>query len=190
MQERRILNVEKELKGMPVLRVDTGSKLGEVSDTIIHPVKGEILGIVVRSIEASEQILLTSSFFIGVDAIMADGKADYEDIPSDNPGRGVTALGRLVNTNLVTEAGRLVGRISEVYVSTQKPFVIYHIVESTLQKFFGGGFFVPGDIARAYSSDGVRMIVPVDIEDRFATSSIEDAMDIREQAFAQKPAGA
>lgn len=188
MHEKRILNVEKDLKGMGVLKIDTGSKLGEVSDAVLHPLKGKMLGVILRTPEGAYRILLSSDFFIGADAIMADAKARFEETPSDKLERGIPALGAIVGTNLVTEEGRLIGRVNEVYVSTEKPYAVYRVVESTLQKFFGGGFFIPADAVRAYSEDGIRMIVPADLEDRYAASSLEDAMAMREQPASQKQA--
>lgn len=189
MHEKRTLNVEKDLKGMAVLKVDTGGKLGCVSDAVIHPVEGKVLGIIVHTREDGDRILLSSHFFIGTDAVMADAKARFEDLPSDKLDRGVPGLGAVVGTNLVTEGGRLVGRVSEVYVSTERPVAVYRVVGSTLQKFFGGGFFIPADVAQAYSPGGVRMIVPADLEDRYAAPSLEDAMTRRELGASQIQSG-
>ena len=189
MHEKRIINVDKDLKGMSVLKVDTGRKLGEVSDAVIHPLEGKILGIMIRTPEGGDRILLSTNFLIGADAIMADARAKFEEIPSNKLERGILALGAVVGTNLVTEEGSLIGRVNEVYVSTERPYAVYRIVESTLQKFFGGGFFIPADVVRAYAADGVRMIVPADLEDRYAASALEDAMAMREHTAAQKQAG-
>lgn len=188
MLEKRILNVEKDLKGMAVLRTD-GRKMGEVRDAVVHPIEGKMLGVVVRTPEGKDQILISSNFFIGVDAIMADAKARFEEIPSPHLEGGVAALEGLVGINLITEAGRLVGRINEGYVSTKQPYIVYRVVESTLQKFLGGGFFIPGDVVVAYSGDGARMIVPANLEDQFAASSLDEAMVMREQTASRKRAG-
>jgi sporulation protein YlmC with PRC-barrel domain len=185
MQEKRILNVEKDLKGMTVLKTD-GRKMGEVLDAVIHPVEGKMLGIIIHTPEDRNHILISSNFFIGPDAIMADAKARFEEIPSNNLTGGVPALGAVVGTNLITEEGKLIGRVNEIHISTKKPYVVYRIVESTLQKFLGGGFFIPADVVRAYSDDGVRMIVPSDLEDRYAAPTLEDAMSLREQVAARK----
>jgi sporulation protein YlmC with PRC-barrel domain len=187
MLEKRILNVEKDLKGMAVLKID-GRKMGEVIDAVIHAVEGKMLGLIIRTPEGENHILISSNFIIGVDAIMADAKARFEEIPSPHLERGVPALGAIVGTNLITEEGRLVGRVNEVYISTKQPYAVYRIVESTLQKFLGGGFFIPADVVRAYSEDGVRMIIPPDLEDQYAASSLEDAMSMREQAASRKRA--
>ena len=186
MREKRMLSVDKDLKGMSVLKVDTGRKLGEATDAVVHPLEGKMLGVIVRLPEGGDRILLAADLLIGVDAIMADARARFEEIPSDRLERGVPALGSVVGTHLVTEEGRLVGRVSEVHVSTERPYVVYRVVESTLQKFFGGGFYMPADVVRAYSQDGVRMIVPMDVEDRYAASSLEDAMAMRAKAAPQK----
>jgi sporulation protein YlmC with PRC-barrel domain len=191
MQEnKRILNVEKDLKGMSVIKVDSGSKMGEVTGAVVHPIEGKMLGVIIRTSEDKGRILLTENFFIGADAIMADAKARFEEIPSPKLEGGVPALAAIIGTNLVTEEGRLVGRVSEVHISTKKPFAVYKVAESTLQIFFGGGFYIPAYAVRAYSDDGVRMVVPANIEDGYGTSSPEDAMAMWEQAAKRTRAGA
>jgi sporulation protein YlmC with PRC-barrel domain len=78
MPEGRVLNVDKDLRGMSVLKSDDGVKMGEVSDAVIHPDEGKMLGIIVRTPRGEERILLSSSFFIGigVNAVMAAEKSE------------------------------------------------------------------------------------------------------------------
>jgi sporulation protein YlmC with PRC-barrel domain len=191
MPEERVLNVDKDLRGMSVLKADDGVKMGEVSDAVIHPDEGKMLGIIVRTPRGEERILLSSYFFIGigVNAVMADAKARFEEISSDRLKRCVPALGAIVGTNLVTEKGRLIGRVNAVHISTIRPYVIYHIVESTIQRFLGGGFFIPADVVYAYSPDGVRMMVPADLEEHYGFSLADDAMAMWEKTVSQKQGG-
>jgi hypothetical protein len=48
-----------------------------------------------------------------------------------------------------------------------------------LQRFFGGGFYIAGNVPHAYSSDGVRMIVPDDTENSRAVESLAEAIQSR-----------
>lgn len=176
MDEIRALNVEKGLKGMTVLRSDTGDKMGEIADAIIHPVEGKLMGLIVRTDEGQERALATPNFFIGKDAVMATAGARFtEDGPGAILEHGVSATGEIVGTNVVTEDGKLLGRVSEVHVSLEMPRAIYRVTESTLQRFLGGGFYIGGDLPSAYSRDGVRMIVPADTEEKYAVTTIDEA---------------
>jgi hypothetical protein len=88
----------------------------------------------------------------------------------------------MVGTNVVTEDGKLLGRVGEVHLSLETPRVTYRVAESTLQRFLGGGFYIAGDLPSAYSRDGVRMIVPPDTEERYAAESVDEAFGAPRQA--------
>ena len=81
-----------------------------------------------------------------------------------------------VGSNVVTEDGDLLGRISEIFIRVDKPQAVYRITESKIQKLFGRGFFLPGNTALSYAPDGARMIVPADTEERYAASSLAEAL--------------
>lgn len=170
-----IINVEKNLKGMTVLRVDTGNKMGEVSDAIVNPVEGKVMGLIVRADQKQERALAAQDFFIGKDAVMAIAGARFvEEESGNNLKDGVPALGEIIGTNIVTNEGKFLGRVSEVHISLEMPRAVYRVTESTLQRFMGGGFYIAGDLPHAYSQDGVRLIVPADTEDRYAVMIIDE----------------
>jgi uncharacterized protein YrrD len=160
---------------MALLATDTGERLGEARDAIIQPVGGRVLGCVARTADGDELRLRTTDYVIGQDAVMTSLKAfKYAGDHADELTGGVRAVGEMVGSNVVTEDGALLGRISEVYIGAEQPRAVYRVAESTLQKFFGGGFYIAGDVALSYSPDGARIIVPADTEDRYAASSLAD----------------
>jgi sporulation protein YlmC with PRC-barrel domain len=187
---RRIINIEKHLKGMTVLRFDTSNKMGEVSDVIVHPVKGKFMGLIVRTDQRQEHALATRDFFIGKDAVTVRAEARFIEEESGNTLKGgIPALGEFVGTNVVTNDGKLLGRVSEVYISLDMSLSVYRVTESTLQKFWGGGFYIAGDLPSAYSQDGVRLIVPSDTEARHAVKTVNEALINTRQDVQQKVAG-
>jgi uncharacterized protein YrrD len=175
--EIRTLNVAKDLRGMSLLAVDTGAKLGEVRDAIIQPTEGRVMGVVVRTLDDDELRLRMADVIIGADAVMTSWESFVHagDRASELAG-GVRAIDEMIGSNVVTETGDLLGRIREVFLRTDKPQAVYRVTETTIQKFFGGGFFLPGDVALSYAPDGVRMIVPAETVDRYAASSLVDAL--------------
>jgi sporulation protein YlmC with PRC-barrel domain len=176
------MNVEKDLKGMTVLRSDAGDKMGEVSDAIVHPIEGRVMGLIIRTDQGQERALATRDFFIGKDAIMGEAGARFiEAGAGDKLEGGVPAIGEIVGTNIVTDEGKLLGRVSEVHISLETPRTVYRVTESTLQRFLGGGFYIAGDVPKAYSRDGVRMIVPADTEERYAVVIIDEAFGAQRQ---------
>jgi len=181
--ESRNLNVAKELHGMTVLNAGSGEKLGEVTDALINltqgPTQGQMIGIALRTPEGEMRALATRDFFIGVDAVMAAKEARFETLGQSEALTGGVPAHELVGANIVTEDGKLLGRVSEVYISTEQPQAVYHVAESTLQRFFGGGFYIAGNVPRAYSPDGVRMIVPDDTENSRAVASLAEVIQSR-----------
>jgi len=175
--EIRALNVAKDFRGMPLLAADTGAKLGEVYDAILQPTEGRVMGVVVRTLDGDDLRLRISDIIIGQDAVMTSGESfEHAGDHAGEMAGGIRAVDEMIGSNVVTEDGNLLGRISEVYIRVDKPQAVYRVAESTLQKFFGGGFFLPGDAARSYAPDGTRMIVPADTEERYAASSLAEAL--------------
>lgn len=174
MKKKEMISIEKDLKGMSVLNSGSGEKLGEVEDAIVYPVEGQILGIVLDSGEKQRQAILTNDLFIGPDAVMVAPNFRFEALGHSESLTNGIAAHNLVGMNVVTEGGRLVGRVSEVYVSLRRPRIAYHIATSTIQRFLGGGFYLAGEVPTAYSQDGARIIVPEDTDERFAASSLEE----------------
>ena len=175
--EIRTLDVAKGLRGMPLIAADTGAKLGELRDAIIQPVEGRVMGVIVKTLDGDDLRLRIDDVIIGQDAVMTSWESfEYAGERSRGMADGVRAVDELIGSNVVTEDGDLLGRISEVYIRADKPLAIYRVAESRLQKFLGKGFFLPGDLARSYSLEGRRMIVPADTEERYAVSSLADAL--------------
>lgn len=177
VSEIRTLNVAKDFRGMILLAADTGAKLGEVRDAIIQPTEGRVMGVVARTPGGEEIKLRVSDFFIGQDAVMTSREAfERAGEHAGELAGGIRAVDEMVGSNVMTEDGRLLGRISDVYIRADQPRAIYRVAESTLQKFFGGGFFLPGNVPHSYAPDGSRIIVPADTENRYATSSLIEAL--------------
>ncbi len=175
MADKKTLRIE-EFQGMAVLDSETGAKLGEVADVIVHPTEGRVLGITIKDTGGDVMALGVHEILIGADAVMAQGAATLEKwMPGTNVAETALASGEVIGTNIVTEDGRLIGKVNDVYISTETPRTFYRVAGSALQRFLGGGFFIPGDLPHAISSDGIRMIVPADTEEQ-AASSIDEAI--------------
>ena len=175
--EIRALNVAKDLRGMSLLAVDTGAKLGEIRDAIIQPTEGRVIGVIVRTLDNDELPLGIDDITIGPDAVMTSWESfEHAGDRSSQMAGGVSAINEMVGSKVVTEDGDLLGRISDIYIRADKTQTVYRITESKIQKFFGGGFFLPGYVTRSYAPDGARIIVPADTENRYATSSLADAL--------------
>ncbi len=175
------LNVASHLKGRAVLKSDTGEKLGEVEDVIINPVAGEVLGIALRLPEGASAALAVQDFIIGPDAVMVAAGKLNPTLDTSNILTGGVKASAIIGAAVVTEDGKLLGRVNEIHIFVKRTVVVYQVAESTLQRFFGGGFFLAGHVPLAISHDGARLIVPVETESRYArTSLIETGDEVRE----------
>jgi sporulation protein YlmC with PRC-barrel domain len=177
MSDLRTLNIASELRGRAVVVPDTAEKLGEVSDLIVHPTDGRVLGLILRAAEGEERALRVDDFVIGPEAVMAAEGAllDLGDL-RDSLSGGARACGELVGVSVVTEDGKLLGRVSEIHASVKRPWIFYRVAGSALQRFLGGGFFIAGNVPHFYSREGLRLIVPADTADHCAASSLAEVL--------------
>lgn len=166
-----------EIRKMSVLDAGSGERIGEIVDVVVHPTEGRLLGIVLKGLGGEEAVLSVDSVRIGENAVMAASGAQLEVRASSAVLRGgVTAAGTLVGANVVTEDGKLLGKVNDVHVLPEHSLVAYKIAGTVMQKIFGGGYFISGDTPMAFSSDGARMIVPVDTEERLAAGTVEELL--------------
>ncbi len=177
-QNSKVINVENELKGRPMITSETGQKLGEVVDAIVQPTSGAFLGLAIRTPKGEERGVPGSFLTIGPDAVMVRGviSEDRDDVAREIQS-GELALHDLVNTSVVTDDGVHLGRISEVWLDVDNGRVAYRIIESSLQRLFNGGFFVAGDVPTSFAPDGSRIIVPAQTRERFGRTSVSEAFD-------------
>jgi sporulation protein YlmC with PRC-barrel domain len=177
MAKDRILDIS-DLRGMTILDSSSGARVGEVTDAIIHPTGGRLLGIALKTADGERRVLATQEIRIGEDAVMtAPGAHARPADDVDAVREGVSASEGIIGANVVTDAGKLIGRISEVHISMDHPRTVYRVTESTLQKWFGGGFYIAGNVPRGYAGDKPRLIVPADVEERLAANSVIEALD-------------
>lgn len=187
MSDMRVIDVGGALRGMAVLVTDTGERLGQVEDVLVHPTRGVVLAVMVRGEDGELRTLGVSQCSIGVDAVMASAGRTPTREPVDGALQdGVLALRDLVGSNVVTDQGKLLGRVSEVLVSSERPVVAYRVTDSALQRLAGRGMALPGCAAEAYSTDGTRMIVSARAEAEFAKASVSDALEVAERVLGEE----
>ena len=148
--------------GMPILSRATGNKLGAVRDLCIDPVNGLLLGLTISIVDNATALLSYDDIYsFGRDAIMAETDESARPI---GEGSGVDlpqAREHLIGTKIITENGKLLGQIRNVFVTLQPPpFIIYEIRESILDKLLGREFFILASAGHALSNDAERLVVP------------------------------
>lgn len=178
MDQVKTLNVASQLKGMPVLILDLGLMLGQVEDAIVDPVEGMVLGLVLLTPGGQERWLAADDVLVfgtlGVVLMTEDAWLDTCRIQASLQG-GIRVCGNLLGVEVVTNQGKLLGRVLEVYATEDELRTVYRVAPSRLQLLFGGGFFMAGNLPCSWLEKGRRLIVTAETIERQTFSSLEEA---------------
>ena len=166
------------LIGMTVLSRATGNKLGAVKDLFVDPVNGLMWGLTVTNADGRVALLSYDDIYsFGRDAIMAEADDRTRLLDDDSAVNLPRAREHLVGTKVITESGKLLGQIANLFVTLQPPpFVVYEIRESLLDKLLGRELFILASAGHALSNDAERLVVPEDTAET-AASNISDLIN-------------
>ena len=164
--------------GMTILSRSTGNRLGTVGDLCIDPVNGLLLGLTIALAENGAALLAYDDIYsFGRDAIMAETDESVRPLGDESSVDLPQAREHLIGTKIITENGKLLGQIRNVFVTLQPPpFVIYEIRESIFDKLLGREIFILASTGHALSSDGERLVVPEGTAET-ASASISDLIN-------------
>jgi uncharacterized protein YrrD len=186
MKEVGAVNINTHLMGAVVLDANTASKLGNVTDVLINPEKGVAMALLFRTLFGAQYAIAPKDVHIHneANAVIAFGESVTDPAELRKMlEKGVQAQGELVNTEVVTKDGRLLGRVSGVFLQTEQMRAIYHITSSEWQRLFGGGFYLIGNAPCAYSRAGARLIAPADAR-RHVFRSLAESIEAQMQEVA------
>lgn len=164
-----------DLIGMTVLSRSSGNKLGEVYDLYIDPIEGVLKGVTIQAPNGKlGGIDFKDIYNFGQDAVMAENDASVVLINDgwleDHP----HAKKHLLGTNIVTESGKLLGGIGNIFVRlASPPLVVYEIRDSVFDKLLGRNFYILASTGSAMSADAERIVVP-DNANAYASKSLTE----------------
>jgi len=156
-----------DLIGRPVLSVETANKLGQVHDLIVHPTNGEMVGLSVRISEQSHFLVNKEEIHsIGPDAVMVQSDQSLEPPDQSQLKAFPSAKHGLVGVKVITEDGKLLGEIANVYVHLEetRSLFIYEVRSSILDKLLGHALYFPASFGCALADDASRLVVSNDTE--------------------------
>jgi uncharacterized protein YrrD len=160
------------LIGRPVLSRATANKLGQTYDFIIDVAKGVLAGLVARMPDESLRLVDYGEVYsFGADAVMII--SDESAIPLQASPLKALPLARhnLAGVNAVTESGKLLGQIANIYYRLGETLVlIYEVRSSLLDKLLGHALFFPAAQGRAISGDFARIVVADDTGEKAANT--------------------
>ena len=156
------------LIGKTALSRATANKLGRIHDLIVDPVKGELKGIAVKWADESLRLIDCREIYsFGPDAVMVN--SDESAVPAeDSPLKEAPlAKGNLLGVNVITEGGKLLGQIVNLYVHLAvTSSLIYEGRSSLLDKLLGHTLYFPASWGRALSEDASRLVVSGDTAEK------------------------
>jgi len=161
MSDLRDVTPINSLKGKTLISLATGNKLGRVENVFIDPVNGVLHSLTVAGgAGPAGWIAYDRIYSFGRDAIMAESEEAVTPPDSALIGGGRNS-NELFGTKVIAESGQVLGDISNIFVTlAPRPFVIYEVRESLLDKLLGRGFYIPASAGHALSEDGERLLVP------------------------------
>jgi sporulation protein YlmC with PRC-barrel domain len=162
MKPVTILNTVSQLKKMPVVLPETSETVGQISDVIIHPTDGTVLGLILQSTEGETWAVTANDFFIfnrkNIVVVLESALSGQTDAQEKIAG-GISVCREAIGTRIVTENGKYLGTVSDVLIMEEPLVAVYQVLESHWQKYFGRGFYISADLPYAWSRDGARFIV-------------------------------
>ena len=168
MTTRASLNSIDILIGKTLVARATANKIGQVHDLIIDPVKGELAGLAVKMADESLRLIDAreiSSF--GPDAVMVT--SDESAITRQDSPLKKSPLARtnLLGAKVITEGGKVLGQIANVYIHlAETSLFVYEVRSSLLDKLLRHTLFFPASWGVAFSEDGTRLVVSNDAAEK------------------------
>jgi sporulation protein YlmC with PRC-barrel domain len=174
LHEDKRLNVGRELKGVPVLATHTDEKLGEVVEARIDPTAGRLVALVIHTSESETRALSGTDLSFEEGAVRVAERALLQTDGNQLKAEAYFTPEEMNGALVITDRGRLLGRVSEVHMAVETRRIYYRVVKSEWQRLMGGGGFLPGDVPRSYFHGNRRLIVPADAEGRYAAKPLAE----------------
>jgi uncharacterized protein YrrD len=156
------------LIGRTVLSRATGNKLGPIHDLLVNPVEGDLAGLAVQMPDQSLRLVdYREIYSFGPDAVMIN--SDESATPAlASPLKALPlAKHQLVGVKVITEGGKVLGQIVNVYIHlAETSLLIYEVRTSLLDKILGHTLYFPASQGRALSEDAARLVVSDDTAEK------------------------
>ena len=154
------------LIGKPVLSLETANKLGNVHDLVIDPLRGELAGLSVQTLDQSQVLVNHREIHsIGPDAVMLESEQSLVSVHPSSIQTFPLAKNNLTGVKVITEDGQLLGEIANIYIHlAETSILIYEVRSSIVDKLLGHALYFPASSVCAFSEDATRLIISGDVE--------------------------
>ncbi len=165
MEMKPILKNVRQLLQRKIILVDAIPRtLGVISQVFLHPPKGKLLGTAIRMKNETTPLLVALNYLLFPDlqteneqvTVFSDSFSVVEEFET-----GVTTYQDFLGAEIVTDKGKLCGRIKEVYFREDNLQTVYEVKRPGLQGFIHLSYFIVGGTSDYYSHRHRRLILPV-----------------------------
>lgn len=156
------------LIGRTVLSRATGNKLGPIHDLLVNPVEGDLAGLAVAMPDQSLRLIDYSEIYsFGPDAVMINSDESAIPAPASPLKSLPLAKHQLTGARVITEGGKVLGQIVNVYIHlAETSLLVYEVRSSLLDKLLGHTLYFPASQGRALSEDAARLVVADDTTEK------------------------
>ena len=178
MSNSKVAVTADSLRGMTVLSVASGNKVGLVDDLFLYPDNGSLSGISLTADGHLKFVPYDDIHSLGSDAIMVEYEQSAAPVEAaEETGRSIKAV---FGARVISDSGDILGQITQVYVTLMHPpAVIFQISKSLLHRFFGLVSYLPASAGHVLSDDSRRLVVPRTA----AKAAVRDIRDLIEQGI-------
>ena len=167
--DKRLLLRATEINGLPVVSIADGEALADVKDVVYDPEQGHLVGFTLNKrgfLKGPMKAVLpiSSVVAIGRDAVMVADTDACEEKGSGAAEVGAGAVGNVVGNDVLTDAGRRLGKVTDVVVAADSGDVLGYELEGdeNLQGRAGQRLFLP--IPDTLAVSGRALMVPATAE--------------------------
>ena len=168
--DKRLLLRATEISGLPVVSIADGEAVAEVKDVVYDPDRGSLMGFTLNKrgfLKGPMKAVLpiSSVAAIGRDAVMvADTDACEEKGSRAAAEVKAGAVGNVVGNDVLTDAGRRLGKVTDVVVAADSGDVLGYELDGDerLQGHAGQRLFLP--IPDTLAVSGRALMVPATAE--------------------------
>ncbi len=168
--DKRLLLRATEISGLPVVSIADGEAVADVKDVVYDPDRGSLMGFTLNKrgfLKGPMKAVLpiSSVAAIGRDAVMVATTDACEDKGSPVAAEvKAGAVGNVVGNDVLTDAGRRLGKVTDVVVAADSGDVLGYELEGDerLQGHAGQRLFLP--IPDTLAVSGQALMVPATAE--------------------------
>lgn len=144
----------RELKGMPVLTLQEGERLGQVRELILDPVARQVVALVLdRRVGGEDQIIATANIRnVGSAAITVENRSSLIPLSGIPRFQELARMGKPIHGKMVlSETGARLGQVDDLEVDVQT----FRLVSLVLKGFLRRGQVISTDLVRTIGADAI-----------------------------------